>query len=65
MKPVTQEGVIHLNDNGEYELNGFLLKQDDVVDIIVLDDDGKNGYWNPVYIKEHKNLDGEKARMRG
>lgn len=62
-KPVTHMGVIHLNCDGDYELDGTILKKDDVVEIISMDEEEKV-YWYPLVVSDRKNLDGEKARIR-
>ena len=63
-KPVTNAGVIHLNGKGAYELNGIILKKDDVVEIVCMDEDEKKLYWYPLSVSGRKNLDGENARIR-
>lgn len=64
-KPVTNMGIIHTNNDGVYELDGAVLKKDDVVEIVCMDEDEKRLYWYPIQISDRKNLDGENARIRG
>lgn len=64
-KPVTQVGEIHVNNNGNYELGGTILDNDDVVEIISMDEEDKKPYWYPLLVSTRKNLDGETARIRG
>lgn len=63
-KPVTHVGVIHFNSNGVYELDGTVLKKDDIVEIVCMDEEGKKFYWYPLSVSDRKNLDGENARIR-
>lgn len=64
-KPVTHMGIVHLNGDGDYELDGTVLKKDDMVEIICMDEEEKKLYWYPMQISDRKNLDGENARIRG
>lgn len=63
-KPIKDEGIIYLTKRGKYKLNKTSLNRNDVIEILVYSEDIRTYIWNPIFVREHKDLEGKKARIR-
>lgn len=63
-KPITEEGVISITKGGKYKLNKIRLDRKDLIEILIYSEDIKAYMWQPIYVKERKDLTGQKARIR-
>lgn len=63
-KPIKDEGIICLTKRGKYKLNKTSLNRNDVIEILVYSEDIRTYIWNPIFVREHKDLEGKKARIR-
>lgn len=71
-KPVTHEGILTLNQNERYEVDGLELREGDILEVLVLDQYTKNYIWEESYIPGRNDYqvmkslvsEGRKARIR-
>ncbi len=63
-KPIIEEGVISVTKNGKYKLNKIRLDRNDVIEIWVYSEGMEAYLWQPIFVKERKDLAGQKARIR-
>lgn len=63
-KPIFHEGIICLNQDGRYMLDGVELCHNDMVEVYVFDQKRKKYTWERLHFKDGEKLNGMKARIR-
>lgn len=63
-KPILYEGIICINSEGNYEINGIEVNPSDTLEILVNDKDANTYRWRLTSMKYDSDLVGRRVRIR-